>query len=227
MIKITSNIAQVLSWTDRLSSQYRFAVAMALTETARTVAKRLPEKAEQDLDKPTPFTLRGFFSERATKADLTATVGVKDQQAQYLRYQIYGGDRYPNRKALKLPGEIALDKHGNIPRNQLRRLIAQAKAARRETRAAGGKTSYSGKSRGIFYGQPSYRPELPPGVYQRVESITSGQKRRLIVPIVLFQATSAHYAKRFDFENEVRRIVQREFDGALRRAWATAHATAR
>lgn len=220
MIKITSNIAQVLSWTDRLSSQYRFAVAMALTETARTVAKRLPEKAEQDLDKPTPFTLRGFFSERATKADLTATVGVKDQQAQYLRYQILGGVRRPARKALKLPEEVALDVHGNIPRRTVRDLIARASAGRRATAKQARRLGVSAKV-DLMYGDP--QDGRPPGVYKRV--MAGGVER--LVPIILFPRTTATYRKRFDFENEVRRIVQREFDGALRRAWATAHATAR
>lgn len=220
MITVTSNIREVLSWSDRLSAQYRFAVASALTETARKVAQQLPQRAQQDLDKPTPFTLKGFFSQGATKADLTATVGVKDQQARYLKWQVEGGVRQPARKALKLPGDVALDVYGNIPRRTIGQLIARAQAGKRATAKQGKRIGVSSKV-DLMYGDPA--DGRPAGIYKRVQA---GGRERL-VPVILFPRRAARYEKRFDFHGEARRIVGREFEGALRRAWARAQATAR
>lgn len=220
MISITSNIREVMTWAERASSQYRYAVAVALTQTARTVAKELPKQLAQDLDRPTPFTLRGFFSSGATKADLTATVGVKDLQAKYLQYQVYGGTRQPARKALKLPEDVRLDAYGNIPRRTLTELIARAKAGKRATAKQGKRLGVSSKV-DLMYGDP--QDGRPAGVYKRVP--VGGRER--LVPVILFPRRAARYEKRFDFHAEAQRIVAREIGPALRRAWAAAQATAR
>lgn len=227
MLNVSHNVREVLSFTDRLSDQYGFAVASALTQTVKTVQAEMPAEIERQLDRPTQFTKRGFFIQAARKDKLLAVVGVKDVQAKYLQYQIYGGDRYPTRKALKLPGQVQLDESGNIPRAELRRLIAEAKRVRKNSRRSkAGYTSYTGSTKGVFYGKPANRPDLPPGIYRRVEA-GEDTKSRFLQPLVLFPAQPAHYQERFDFHGISRRIVLRDFDRNLSRAMARAKATAR
>lgn len=225
MLNVSHNVRDVLSFTDRLSSQYAFAVASTLTQAVKTVQAEMPGEMDRQLQRPTQFTRRGFFIQSARKDKLLAVVGVKDAQAKYLQFQIYGGDRYPTRKALKLPGQVQLDESGNIPRSELRRLIAEAKRVRKNSRRAkAGYTSNSGRSKGVFYGKPANRPDLPPGIYRRVEA---GQDSRFLQPLVLFPAQVAHYEQRFDFHGISRRIVLRDFDRNLARNFARAKATAR
>jgi hypothetical protein len=226
VISVKDNVREVLSFTDRLSSQYEFAAAKALTDTVRQVAAAMPTEAEKALDRPTQYTRNAFYFERAQKTKLVAWVGIKPVQATYLQWQIYGGDRFPTRKALKLPGEITLDGSGNIRRADLKRLIAQAKSERKRVRKGGGKTSYSGKSKGVFYGQPANRPGLPAGIYRRVEA-DNGNARRFLQPLVLFPARSARYEQRFDFFGKAKAIVLERFEPLLRRSWAQAKASAR
>lgn len=225
MFNVSSNINEVLGYTARLSSQFNFAVASALTETVKTVRNEMPAALDRELHMPTRYTKAGFFFVGARKDALVAHVGIKDAQAKYLHYQIYGGDRFPNRKALKLPGQVKLDDSGNIPRAELRRLIAEAKRVRKASakRRVGG-TSYTGSSKGVFYGKPANRPELPPGIYRRVQT---DDKARFLQPLVLFPAQAAKYKPRFDFFGLSDRIARQTFPQALRRTWARALATAR
>lgn len=227
MLDVSHNVREVLSFTDRLSDQYAFAVASSLTQSVKTVQAEMPGVMTQQLDRPTEFTRRGFFIQSARKDKLLAVVGVKDAQAKYLQFQIYGGDRYPTRKALKLPGQVQLDASGNIPRAELRRLIAEAKRVRKNSRRSkAGYTSNTGRSKGVFYGKPANRPDLPPGIYRRVEA-GEDKASRFLQPLVLFPAQAAHYEERFDFHGAARRIVLRDFDRTLARNFARAKATAR
>jgi len=242
MIDLRSNIDQVLGFWDRFDGNYRFAIAAAMTDAVKAGQQAMPAELERDLDDPTTFTKRGFYIERAEKDRLVAVLGVKVKQAEYLRYQVMGGDRYPRRRALKLPSAalaagdaqtlIKLDAHGNIKRTDLRRLIVLAKDARVVNRKYGRtKTSDMGKSEGILYGQPANRPGMPPGIYQRMRSGSwqnAGTQRRWLLPLVLFPQGPARYEpRRFDFHKAARREVLKAFAPALRRRWQQALATSR
>lgn len=220
VINVKSNINEVLRFTDRFSSQFRFAVAVALTDVVGKVRDAMPAALEADLDRPTAFTKRGFFIAPARKDRLVAAVGVKGKQAQYLRYQIEGGQREPARRALRLPGEIKLDTSGNMPAGLVRQLIARAKAGKRATKSQANRFGVS-QDLGLFYGEPG--DGRPAGIYKRV---VHGQ-RHLLVPMVLFPKQPARYTQRFDFNGRARAIVLANIGPAMTRAWARAQATAR
>jgi hypothetical protein len=216
MLNLSSNIAEVLRFTDRFNSQYRFAVAGALTTSAREAAKAMPAELERPLDNPTPYTKAGFYVTPATKERLTAVVGVKDRQAEYLRWQVEGGVRVPRRKALRLPGVVGLNAYGNIPTGLIRQLVTRAKAGKRTTKAQARRFGVS-QEHTLFYGDPA--GERPAGIYKR--------ERGRLVPVVVFPQQSARYEKRFDFHAAARRAVLRTFEPAIRQSWARALATAR
>lgn len=220
MLNLSSNVDEVLDRFDRMSRQYPFAVAKALTDVARKAAQAMPAEAAQDLDNPAPFTLRGFYSTRADKVQLVAEVGIKDAQSAYLKWQVDGGVRQPARKALRLPGDVELDVYGNMPKGLVKQLVQRAKAGKRVTKAQSVRMGVS-QQVSLFYGDP--QDGRPAGVYKRVGS---GDSARL-VPLVLFPARSATYRKRFDFRETAERVVRREFVPTLRAAWKLAQATAR
>ena len=220
-IDLSSNINEVLGWTARLSPQFQFAAAKALTDTAAIVRNSMPAEAELTLDRPTPYTKGGFYSQGARKDKLFSVVGIKDRQAQYLWWQVEGGTRAPARKALKLPQQIDLNEFGNIPPALIRTLIARAKMGKRATKGQAKRFGVSSKV-DLFYGDPA--DSRPPGIYKRVGV---GDQAKL-VPLVLFPARSARYVKRpFDFHQHASRVTLREFGPALDRTWKLAMATAR
>lgn len=220
-IDLTSNLRQALAEVDDLfRSQVPFATAKALTDTARKVAAEMPARVLQDLDKPTAFTQRGFYSTPARKDNLEAVVGVKDRQAEYLRWQIEGGERAPSRLAQRLPTAVQLDGFGNVPAGLIRQLVARAKAGRRATKRQAGRFGVSQKAE-LFYGDPS--DGRPAGIYKRVQA----GARSHLVPLIVFPRVAAKYRARFDFAGAAAAIADREFAAAFDSAMQQATATAR
>jgi hypothetical protein len=144
MIKVrVRNLAPWRASLTRHRRQIPFAMATALTETARDVERNQMERLPRVFDRPTPFTAkRGMFVSRATKRRLVAVVGFKRVQAGYLRVQEEGGTRTPKGRALLVPAGARLNKYGNLPRNTVRRLLARP-------------DTFSGEIRGV------------PGIWQR------------------------------------------------------------
>lgn len=220
-VYLKGNLENVIRDSGQLAGQYRFAGALALTRTVGAVKEALPGEVASALDRPTSFTKAGFFTVPARKDTLTATVGIKDKQADYLFYQVEGGERAPTRQALRLPSVVQLDAAGNIPAGTIKRLIARALAGKRATKAQGRRFGVSTEV-DLFYGEPG--GGRPAGIYKRVP-IGDGATR--LVPIIVFPKQSAHYGRKFDFYAVADRIVERSFPGELDQAVTQALATAR
>lgn len=222
-VSFTSNINEVLGWTANLHPQFRYAVARTLTDVVRMAKDAMPAEVQSVFKGgAVEYTKRAFYIEPANKARLSAAVGVKDDQAKYLGYQVEGGVRTPERGTLKLPSVIDLTTQGNIPRGMIRRLIERANAGKRATRQQSKRTGIS-QQVDLFYGEPG--DGRPLGIYKRV-AVSSTEHR--LIPVVVFPKQSARYTdRRFDFYGVAGKIVQREFDAALDRNWRQALATAR
>lgn len=218
-VSISSNIAETLNWTQKLSSQFPFVVAKTLTDLAKAVQADVPKELEKSLDRPTPFTTRGTFVTPARKTRLESVVGFKDKQAAYLVYQVQGGTRTPTHKALRLPSVVELNQYGNLPAGLIKKLVARANAGKRATKGQARKYGIRADLN-LFYGDP--KDGRPPGIYQRVPT----DPPRL-VPIVVFPARPAKYRKRYDFYANAQQIVQRNANETLARNWELAVATAR
>lgn len=218
---VTSNIDQVLGFTASMHPQFRFALSLGMNTTIRKGRDAAVAALDRQIDKPTPFTRQGFFLVPARKDTLSATVGIKDKQAEYLVYQVQGGSRSPKNVALRLPAAVQLNEYGNLPAGVIKQLIARAQAGKRATK---GQAKRFGVSRelDLFYGDPG--DGRPAGIYKRV--VISGTKHQLI-PIVVFPRRRASYSKRYDFFGAVDQVVRREFPAEARAAWARAIATAK
>jgi len=95
--------------------QIPFATAVALTKTANDSRKALEKRTTIDLDRPTNFTKKAFAIKPANKRKLESRVFIKDAQARYLKWQIFGGTRGPAKRSEPVPFNIRLNKFGNIP----------------------------------------------------------------------------------------------------------------
>lgn len=219
-IRVTGDFNRLAQQLRAMGKQAEYAAAVALTRTARDAARELNDELPRHLDNPTRFTRQAFTIRPATKHTLRAVVLAKDAQASYLRYQVAGGERAPKRKAQRLPSEIKLDQFGNLPRGEIARLIALAKAGKRLTKARGRKLGISSKL-DLFYGNPGHGK--PPGIYKRVAQ----GDQHVLLPLIVFPAVTAKYRPRIPMREIVQRVVDRRFAVHFREAWAQAVKTAR
>lgn len=225
-IKIEDRAARGL--VRNLDKQARFAAARTLNEVARQVqTEALPQGLQRSLDRPTPFTTspRGTFVQPATRDRLVASVVFKERQASYLRYQVFGGERRPNRRALRLPTDIKLDQYGNLPKGIIRQLVAVARKESKLERRRARRIKISNKLE-LFYGDPRDvgGHDLPPGIYKIVPRTGGGTA---LVPLIVFPETTATYRKRVDLEEIARPVVASAFAPAFARALRDAIASAR
>lgn len=124
LFSISSDLRQLeKDLSDIEKKQIPFAASRAINETAEIVKEELIEQLDKDLDRPTPFTKRGFYIRRSSKRDLTAIVGIKDIQAEYLGLQIEGGREKPKGFALITPVNIRLNKYGNLTKGKVKELL--------------------------------------------------------------------------------------------------------
>jgi len=192
-----------------VTKQIRFATAKALTDTAIDAQKEVLRQLPRRINQPSNFTLRGVATRRATVQTFQALVFIRQIQAEYLQYAFIGGTRRPKGKAdlMPVPGNIRLNKYGNIPAKKGGKYI--------ERRTA--------KNRRYFLGAP-YKKGGQFGQYGLWERIEKNNHLKLIIA---GRQGPTHYKRRLNFDAIVAREVQRQFPGRFNRAFAKAIATAR
>lgn len=129
-LDVQANLKPLMKGLDDLAKkQIPFATARALTAVAKKVQAAEKEALTEVFDRPTLFTQRSIGVKAAKKADLTATVYVKDVAAQYLEPFEVGGQHHlpPSKRGGTLlnPKNIQLNQYGNLPKGKLRRLMGR------------------------------------------------------------------------------------------------------
>lgn len=237
-----------------LDKQVRFAASLTLNRLANgPVREALRLEMQDSLDRPTPFTLRSIaVTQLATRDNLTAVIDFRDvaggqrPAAEYLRWQVQGGERRLKAFELMLrsmgvlpggyfmvPGSGAkFDAYGNVSRGQIVALLSyfrafpedgrgfkmNATAASRRRMAIGTKSRPGYR---YFVGRPGGRGEL--GIYQEVR-IARGTRE--LLPIFLF-VQWARYEPRLDLNYAAQLAVERRAPAVFRQALAEALRTAR
>jgi len=231
------------------AKQIRFAVASALTKTAKNVEEAERREMRDVFDRPTPNTLNSLYVKPATSASLTATVGIKDfagkgiAASKYLASQINGGSRRVKRfeKALQavgalpggyraVPGSAAkMDAYGNMQGGQIVQILSFFKAFPEagykanmtdKRRASLAKGTKKKQGFAYFVGRPGDR--LPLGIWQRFNMGLGSA----IKPVIIF-VPHAIYEATFDFEYVARRTVERTWETEFNKAMAVALSTTR
>ena len=123
-LDVTSNIKQEISFLNRLQSGFQTAQREALNDTGFQLRRDLVKSLETDLDKPTPYTKRGISIQKATRNDLTTSVFVLPDQAEYLIRQVIPQTRQPFSEYIIVPTEGSRrNQYGNLTRAARRKLF--------------------------------------------------------------------------------------------------------
>ena len=115
-VNIKNNIKEAtrgLSKTHK--EQIPFATSNAINMTLFQLRKEMSKQTTKHLDRPTPFTQKGFVVDKAKKTTLRGILFIKDIVASYLKFQIDGGTRSTG-KNIPIPytPNARLNKFGNI-----------------------------------------------------------------------------------------------------------------
>ena len=129
-IKIKSDFRRAKRYlTEVQKKQIPFATARAITQTLQVARRDEIVRVNRDIDRPVPWTERGFRVTGAKKTTLTGRLYILPDQLKYMKYQIFGGVRMPRGSALALrpaktrPGDIQPNKYGNVPRTKQARAL--------------------------------------------------------------------------------------------------------
>ena len=115
--------------------QVPFATANAINNTLFDMRGNLVKRLIKDIDRPTPFTQKGFTVNKAKKTKLRGEVFIQPNRMKYLQYAIFGGTRRPNRKVIII-GTKKRNQYGNTPgmRNLRNKLLNQKNVFEGESR---------------------------------------------------------------------------------------------
>lgn len=229
-LDIRHNIADVLRRIDERQKSIPVATSNALNLTAFKVREQEIETMKRVFDRPTRFTLGSMFTTRASLADLSSRVFLKESVAgrHYLRPNIFGGPRLPKgfERMLRsagllpagmyaVPGRAAkLDSHGNMSRGQLAQVMSALKLAERTAGYSANRTARSTRLRKrrstYFVGRPG-GGRLPLGVWE-----VSYRGKTGTGPVLIF-VRQPLYQPRFKFFDVAKSIGSKDFPVFLER----------
>lgn len=240
-LDISSNMREVISATEELfNSQLPFAMAKAMTRTAKDAQQALYREMDAVWDRPAPFSKRSLFVKPATKTDLTASVEIKDQfpskatatPDEIYRHQFERGDRARkgierwatsagliSARELLVPGEYAkLDAYGNMARGQVAQIMSQLRLGLDPAswKSNSKRSQRNRKKSGVLFW--SRGGHLRRGVWKR--------EGRDVLPIMVV-VDKAIYTPRMDMARVVNETIDANFSANLTDALAQAAATAR
>ena len=206
-INITSNVKSLQRGLSKIEKkQVPFAIASTLTSLAFQAMEEEKKQARRKLDRPTPFTIKGFRYKKATKKTLTALVYI-DKGAtarKYMQFAINGGVSKASSGALIHPASSTkLNKYGNMPRNYAKKVLAKKDKF------------FSGVPKGME-GQENA------GIWQRY-----GGKKHPRIRMVAQWRKSRTYQAKFPFYEIAGKIVAGRANDTFNKAFARAMRTAR
>lgn len=167
--------------------QIPFAVSKTLNDLAYDIARdKMPAKADSTFQgKATPFTKRGFKYTKSTKRNLTAYVFIDEAQAEYMKFMVQGGTRFPKKRAILVSTKNSkLNTYGNIPRGTVQKMISD-----------------KGK---FFKGIPNGRSgDNYEGIWERYGRSGKGQRIRMVAKYT----DNAQYQPLFPFGSFTKTVV--------------------
>lgn len=219
VLKIHDNFKDTSRWIGDIGNQVPFAIAVALTRTAKRLIPFEQDEVRRVFDRPVPYTIKAFGTTPATKANLTSTLFIKDRQAKYLLPNIEGGRRGQKTFERRLASDSGVNAYwapgGGV------KLTGAGNLTLEQIQDIAGKLSRSGKFGGIFVGTPQNMPNAPFGIWARETRGRGRNASRGLTPL-LVRIEQPNYKKRFDFHGVAERHAHRIFDEEFRRAFEEA-----
>lgn len=237
MFKLTTNNAALKTLQNALEQldpkNQKFAVAMAMTKTAKIAQTELKNQIETSFDRPNAYTKNSTFVQTATPKNLQAAVKIKDavskgraagknQPNKFLNPQVYSGTRQQKGIEKKL-GAIApemagsiivptrntpLDSYGNPTRGIYNKVVAGLVSKGKTPRGRASKTLYVVQKSGIYEINRDVQTSGR-GRTRRVRISNTGVKRIFSI------AKRANYRQRLDFYGIVKKSVETNFRDQL------------
>lgn len=105
-ISVESNIREVLSEFQRISHvSVQYAISYAINDTLFDLRNSLPNEIEEVFDKPVPFTTtpNAWEISKSRTQSLEGAIRMRPMQAEYMKFQVYGGTEQPKKKAIPVP----------------------------------------------------------------------------------------------------------------------------
>jgi hypothetical protein len=113
MFNIKGDLKAIKKGLSRMQKkQLPFASAMAINSTLFDIQKAEKVQIQKKLDRPIPFTVKGFRVVKAKKYKLRGSVEIQPNRWKYLKYQVEGGTRTKN--VLVPTSKAKLNAYGNI-----------------------------------------------------------------------------------------------------------------
>ncbi|MDP3650514.1 MAG: hypothetical protein Q8R67_02415 [Rhodoferax sp.] len=245
--------ATVSQWARIAGDQMPYATAVALTRTAKAAKDEIDRQLPSLIDRPTPYTMKGFRLYRATKRKLYAEVTFQEAFGRgtaardYLSPLVYGGERklkaferslqrtglLPSGYAA-VPGSAAkLDAWGNMSRGQIVQILSYFKAFGEQGYSANitDKRKLAMKEgrdkrtgqRGVVYFVG--RPGNGRLPLGIWQRTSLGAMGTAIKPVIIF-VSKVSYRQRLDVPGIAKRVIDERFVEELRRAVGEAMRTA-
>ena len=186
MIKIKVNTKNVEQLVKNIANKkLPAAIKNSLNDIGFKVKDDEVKALKQYLDKPIPFTEKGYEVVKATDTNHVVTVQARPIQEKYLAYAVDGGSRSrsPKGKVNIVPtGKQYTNQYGNVPKGVLRMLLRDKKR--------------------FFSGAPRGRGSANAGIYQRI-----GDRVKLMIA---YEGTVT-FKKRLPFEEVARESVAKNY----------------
>ena len=146
--------------------QLPFAIANALTQTAKKAQRDLSKATAKYFDRPTPFTKKAFGITPATKRHHQADVHIKPIQWTYMFYEVEGGVRTPKHTAIPVPTNNLTDRnrYGGMRRRKVDQLLRHPDVFSGTVKGIGGIWMRTGGTVRLLVAwekQTTYRPRFP------------------------------------------------------------------
>ena len=115
-IKIDSNIKQFTKGLNSVAKKkLPLITRSAINNTLFGLKKEMAKQTVKKLDRPTPFTQKGFFINKARGKKLSGSLFIRPEVAKYLRWVIDGGLKREGRMIpIPFTANAKLNKFGNI-----------------------------------------------------------------------------------------------------------------
>lgn len=187
-IDIRSNIEQFKKDLKKDAKHLPFATSKAINAVTEKAKKAIDQEINRAIDNPVAFTKKGSFISYSNKykEPITAIVGIKDKQSEYLKFTEEGGISRATGKAKPVPFDAIKNKFGNIPKGKIKRMLSD--------------------KRRYFSGIPK-GGNRPGGIYQRLGTTRSSGGQRLKM-IAMWESETRHN-KTTRFGERVKVIVDR------------------
>lgn len=198
-ISVTSNIKEVAANFRELSEKgVNYATKNAINDVLFDLRKEFPQEIKSVFDKPVAFTTNpnAWEVQKAQAQRLVGEIKMRPLQAEYMRYQVYGGIEKPKKKAIPVPtaGGKMRAPHGGLKKSW--------------------KTGFGDPK--FFVGVPKQKKggggkiKPIPGIYRRL-----GKNKKIRLEVSFEKQTE--YNQKWDYQKTAEKVFRQRFNDAFRR----------